>query len=102
MVTVKTKEELAKAIDNGETKIKVEGKKLQAACCLAAKYQNLECALDSLKNKLLGQIGMACAITEGTIVIISLAILMTAVAIIAILKKRNVKINYKEGTIEVS
>ena len=108
MVTVKTKEELKKAIEDGEKHIKIDSLKLYAACKLAESYYNTpellrHCIRGNSDIKLKEMNLMA----EGTFVtiVITIAVLTTAVAIVGILKDKKVKIKCKskngEYTIEV-
>lgn len=101
MITVKSKEELENAIKAGHKEIYVSGKDLQAACYLASKYQNLKSAIASITKTIMTKVGTPVVISEGTIIIISLFICVTAVSIVAILKKCKVKINYLDDTITV-
>lgn len=101
MITVKSKEELENAIKAGHKEICVSGKDLQAACYLASKYQDLKSSMSSITATIMSKIGTAAAIESGVIVAITISICITAVAIVAILKKCKVKINYLDGTITV-
>lgn len=66
---------------------------------MAAKYQGYKSAVASILNTKL--IGSYAVTAVGETVIITIIICMTAIAILAIIKKYNVKIDYKEGKIEV-
>lgn len=101
MITVKSKEELENAIKAGHKEIYVSGKDLQAACYLASKYQNLKSAITSITKTIMTKVGTPAVISEGTIIIISLFICVTAVSIVAIIYKCDVEIDYKDGKVTV-
>lgn len=101
MITVKSKEELENAIKAGHKEIYVSGKELQAACYLASKYQDLKSAMSSITATIMSKIGTAAVISEGTAIIISFFICASAVAIVAIIYKCDVEINYKDGVLIV-
>lgn len=84
MRTVKTKKELIQAINDGEKEIMVDDPKLYAACVVAEKYQNKSDLLKSIVDTGTTQ----NVITETGIIIITIAVLITALAIIAVLKDR--------------
>ena len=109
MVTVKTKEELKKAIEDGEKRIKIDSLKLYAACKLAESYYN---APELLKHRGkdasdIGPKKNMQVMIDGTVVtiVLGVAVLITAVAIVGILKEKKVKIKCENGdkvvTIEV-
>lgn len=101
MIIVKSKEELENAIKAGHKEIYVSGKDLQAACYLASKYQDLKSAMSSITATIMSKIGTAAVISGGTMIAITISICITAVAIVAIIQKCKVKINYLDGTITV-
>lgn len=110
MRTVKTKKELIKAIEDGERTIKVDSKRLYAACKLAEKY-------DSVKNLLkhylftkradVSKKWGAVGVGSGAVVTIAITIsvLITTIAIIGILNDKKVKIKCKgygvDGEVEI-
>ena len=96
MRTVKTKDELKKAIEDGEKFINVESFKLFAACKLAASYNSKSAllkhyAVDDIKS-VKGSVGEMECLTETGIVtiVITISILLTAIAILGILKGKRV------------
>ncbi len=101
MITVKSKKELEIAIKAGHKEICISDKKLQAACYLASKYQNFESTLVSIPVIIMSKVGGMAVISEGAVVAITISICITAVAIVAIIKRCKVKINYLDGTITV-
>lgn len=102
MITVNNKKELENAIKTGHKEIYISDKKLQAACYLASKYQNTKSAMASISATIMSKIGTAAAIEGGAIVAITISICITAIAIIAIIKEYNVKIDYINGKIFIS
>lgn len=101
MITVKSKKELEDAIKAGHKEIYISDKKLQAACYLASKYQNLESTLSSISEIIMSKVGGMAVISEGAMIVITISICITAVAIVAIIHKCKVKINYIDGTITI-
>lgn len=99
MVTVRTKEELKKAIESGETEIHVANKRLLAACWLASKIQHfsasqlagvpqgiLPAAVAAQTQGILpaGVVAEPIALGETTIIALAIIAGATAVAIVAI------------------
>lgn len=111
MITVKTKQQLVKAIEDGEKNIKVDSLELYAACKLAESYDTVSGLLKhfAITNLygIIGSVGTANIIAGGTVVAItiSVSVLITAIAIIAIKRDKKVKIKCKgygiEGEIEI-
>lgn len=101
MITVKSKRELENAIKAGHKEIYVSDKKLQAACYLASKYQGFKSVMSSITTTIMGKKVTCGAISDGTLIVVTLYICITAIAIVAIIKKCKVKINYNDGTITV-
>lgn len=101
MITVKSKEELEKAIKAGHKEILVSGKKLQAACYLASKFQSLSSEKEIFTKNIMSNVGTAAAVSEATVIFITITICITAISIIAIIKGCNVKIDYLNGKITV-
>ena len=130
MRTVKTKDELIKAIQDGERDIEVDSKELLLACKLAEKYHNVKSFLadyaigktsktiDEVSNEIEESINSSnnadeiridpqlievkphgvthnatVTITGGQIVAITISVLVATVAIIAILKNREIIID---------
>lgn len=98
MITVKSEKELENAIKAGHKEIYVSDEELQAACYLVNKYQNLR---SSITAAIMSKIGTPAVISEDTVIIMSFGICATAVAIVAIIQKCKVKINYLDGTITI-
>ncbi len=93
MRTVKTKEELIKAIEDGERNIYVASKQLYAACYLAEKYDSATALLkDYGIKKLMANTTMNIVVTPTLVITITIAVLVAAIAIIGILKDKKVKI----------
>lgn len=111
MITVKKKKQLIKAIEDGEKNIKVDSLELYAACKLAESYDTVSGLLKhfAITNLygIIGSVGTVNIIAGGTVVAItiSVSVLITAIAIIGILKDRKVRIRVggygTEGEIEI-
>ena len=111
MITVKTKQQLGKAIEDGEKNIKIDSLELYAACKLAESYDTVSGLLKrfAITNLfgIIGSVGTTNIVVSGTVVAItiSVSVLVAAIAIIGILKGRRVNIKCKgygtEGEIEI-
>ena len=111
MRTVKTKKELIKAIEDGERTIKVDSKRLYAACKLAEKYDSVKTLLKhyvftkraDVPKKWWGavEVGSGAVVT----IAITISVLITTIAIIGILNDKKVKIKCKgygvDGEVEI-
>ena len=100
MVTVYNKKELLNAIEAGETEIKAGNKKMQAALSTTVGIFHLR---DKLGRKpsfwelgayLTANAAICGAVTEGTIIILTIVVCVTAFAIVAVCKDKKVKIKY--------
>lgn len=102
MRIVKTKKELIKAIEDGERHIKIDSKSLYAACKLAETYDSTTALLKhyAIQNVTdvrvsagtLCKVGTMNIVADGTVVAITISVLVAAIAIIGILKDKKVKI----------
>ena len=111
MITVKTKKQLIKAIEDGEKNIKIDSLELYAACKLAESYDTVSGLLKrfAITNLfgIIGSVGTTNIVVSGTVVAItiSVSVLITAIAIIGIKRDKKVKIKCKgygiEGEIEI-
>lgn len=111
MRTVKTKNELIKAIEEGERHIKIDSKSLYAACKLAETYDSKASLLKHYAitkiTDVITSVGTMCIVVDGSVVVITItiAVLVAAIAIIGILKDKKVKIKCKgygmEGEVEI-
>ena len=106
MRTVKTKKELIKAIEDGERTIKVDSKRLYAACKLAEKYDSVKTLLKHYAfTKQIEASGEGIVLGSGAVVAITISVLIAAIAIIGILKDKKVKIKCKgygvDGEVEI-
>ena len=107
MRTVKTKKELIKAIEDGERTIKVDSKRLYAACILAEKYDSVKTLLKHyVFTETVAKSSVAGVVLEnGVVIAITISVLITTIAIIGILKGMKVKIKCKgygvEGEVEI-
>lgn len=99
MITVKNKNELEKAIASGYDEIFIDNVKLQAACYLASKYQKFKLGKKSIIDNMRQNNAIACS--SGEVIVVTMILCITVVAIIAILNKYNVEIDYKNGKITV-
>lgn len=110
MRTVKTKKELIKAIEDGERTIKVDSKRLYAACKLAEKYDSVKTLLkhyvftkraDVAKKWGAVEVGSGAVVT----IAITISVLITTIAIIGILNDKKFKIKCKgyglDGEVEI-
>ena len=87
MVTVRTKKELIKAIESGETEIYVDDEILLKACWLASKIQHFSASeLAGVPQGILptGVVAEPIAIGGETIIVLAIIAGATAVAIVAI------------------
>lgn len=111
MRIVKTKKELIKAIEDGERHIKIDSKSLYAACKLAETYDSTTAlqkhyAIQKITGVMVSAGTMNIEV-DGTVVAISITIsvLVTAIAIIGILKDKKVKIKCRgyglDGEVEI-
>lgn len=82
MRTVKTKKELIKAIEDGERTIKVDSKRLYAACKLAEKYDSVKTLLKHYVFTKLIEASRQCIVLGcGAVVTITISVLIAAIAI---------------------
>ena len=98
MRKVKTKKELIKAIQDGEKHIKIESLDLYAACKLAEAFNSVSALFKQyVITSILKVAGpyKCVEISEGAVVTITISILISAVAIIGILKNKKVNIKCK-------
>lgn len=111
MITVKTKKQLIKAIEDGEKNIKIDSFDLYAACKLAETYKTVSdllkhFAIESLIG-IIGPVGTTNIVVSGSVVAItiSISVLVATIAIIGILKDKKVKKKCNgygmEGEIEI-
>ena len=104
MRTVKTKKELIKAIKDGETKIKVDYKRLLTACKLAELYQNGTKEVKRILHQdMFSFKPVEYKVSGEFIITITIIVVMSAIAIITILiaKKAKIKVDFRKGTIEI-
>lgn len=110
MRTVKTKKELIKAIEDGERTIKVDSKRLYAACKLAEKYDSVKTLLKHYVFTKLTDVpkkwGAVNLERDAVVTIaITISVLITTIAIIGILNDKKVKIKCKgcglDGEVEI-
>lgn len=101
MIIVKTKKELIRAIENGEKHIRVDSKKLYAACKLAESYDTVSELIERyIREGLMSLISpMACVVSLSTgavvTITITISVLVAAIAIVGILNNKKVKIKVK-------
>lgn len=100
MRTVKTKKELIKAIQDGEKHIKIKSLDLYAACKLAEAFDSVSALFKHFAITSIAEFAASVGInkftcTGGEVVTITISILISAVAIIGILKDKIVKIKCK-------
>ena len=88
MITVKTKKQLIKAIEDGEKNIKIDSFDLYAACKLAETYKTVSdllkhFAIESLIG-IIGPVGTTNIVVSGSVVAItiSVSVLVATIAII--------------------
>lgn len=92
MLTVRNKKELEAAIKAGETELFVDGRIMRLACKSAAKLQH---------SRIVTKNAVANSISETAALAIIVIAAITGLAIIGMLKKYNVEIDYLKGKIKL-
>ena len=95
MKTVRNKKELEAAIKSKETEVIVEGFRFKIACQAATKLQKI-------KNPSFNMAYGAVAETSVLTVVYVIIAAMTVLAIIAMIKKYNIVIDFKNGKMTIS
>lgn len=100
MRTVKSRKGLLKAFEDGEKRVMVEeGSLLYYGCLVAYKFSNLKLLvkehLVDLKERILGKSAGLSDSSVLLIMVLSIALLVTTISIIAILKRKNLKLKFE-------
>ena len=106
MRTVTSRKELIAGIKAGERHFKVKGKSLLLQCAIASKFNSVSSVTDAAVASVVPAVGANIAITGGTLIALTAIAVVGAIAIIAILKDKHLKIkvfnaNGDGGEIEV-
>ncbi len=106
MKTVTSRKELIEGIKAGERHFKVKGKSLLLQCSLASKFNGVSNVTPSLVASAAPSAAVGLAISGGVLIAMTAIAVIGAIAIIAILNNKHLKITVKsangeEGEIEV-
>ena len=106
MRTVTSRSELIAGIKAGERRFKVEGKSLLLQCAIASKFNSVGNVTDAAVASVVPAAGANVAITGPVLLGLTAIAVVGAIAIIAILKDKHLKIKVfnsdgKGGEIEV-
>ena len=93
MTIVNSKSDIKEALKRGETEFYTSNKTLLYASVLVAKCKSFSVLKSFIP-------GMNFVISEGTIIVITLAVLATAIALFAIYSGYDVDVDYKRGKIK--
>lgn len=97
MRIIKDRKELLAAIENGERFLTVEGMPLLLQCKLASIFNGKDSVTKAILAKSLKASAVSCGIVSGTTIIsLSVIAVVGAIAIIAVLKDKNLTIEVKD------
>lgn len=107
MRTVTNRKELIKGIEEGERQFIVKGKLLLLQCKLASMFNGKKDVTNAMVTAALPNACASLAISGTTLIVLSAMAIVGAIAILAILKGRKLKIKVKdckgnEAEIEIS
>ena len=97
MRTVTSRKELIAGIKAGERHFKVKGKSLLLQCAIASKFNGADNVTRPQIESVASAVGAKAAISGGVLIALTATAVVGAIAIIAILKNKHLKIRIKTG-----
>ncbi|MCQ2194248.1 MAG: hypothetical protein MJZ28_04775 [Paludibacteraceae bacterium] len=94
MINVNSKADIKEALNRGEREFYTSNKTLLYACALVSKVKSFSFLTLGLKAN------MSVALAETTVIVITIAVLTTAVALYAIFKDYDIEVDIPNGRIK--